>query len=200
MGVQLPGGRLVFPCNHVSPTRGWLRTRYELRSHVVISDDGGDSFRLGGEGPAECNEAQVALVGGRLLLSMRDWSGRGRRRVAVSEDEGESWRDLGHAGGLVVGSLEPHEVAPPHSTPHAEATIAEDVRLQRRRRPARPGLRGLSSLAARGAGAASAPLPGPSPRTVRDAFPVGARRRPLLRALRSAERAHAPHAAAARLA
>jgi len=95
--VQTEGGRLVFPCNHVRTFGGLLGSRFELRSHTVLSDDG-EHFRKGGASPAaETNESTVASVGGRLILNMRQVSGHGLRRLAASADGGESWQDEGHA-------------------------------------------------------------------------------------------------------
>ncbi len=72
-GIQLGegehAGRLVIPCDHKQP--GSKGTHYY--SHVVVSDDHGQTWRLGGRSPGpQVNECEVVeLHGGRLLLNMR---------------------------------------------------------------------------------------------------------------------------------
>jgi sialidase-1 len=61
---------------------------------VVYSDDHGANWRLGGSTPEhQVNECEVAeLIGGRLMLNMRNYdSSRKRRQVAFSDDGGLSW-------------------------------------------------------------------------------------------------------------
>lgn len=79
--------RLVIPCDHkVSGTQ-------DCHSHVILSDDGGKTWRLGGIAEEGTNECEVAeLADGRLLLNMRnsdkaEWM----RKVAWSRDGGETW-------------------------------------------------------------------------------------------------------------
>ena len=81
-------GRLVVPCDHIDAgsKRYW--------SHVLLSDDGGKSWRLGGTTPKDqVNECQVVeLENGDLLLNMRNYDPQSRlRQVAISKDGGESW-------------------------------------------------------------------------------------------------------------
>lgn len=90
-------GRLVVPCDHVLTSKSRCCTSFLLRSHVLLSDDGGDSWRVGGCGVAGTNESQVAeLPGGQLLLNMRDFTGRCIRRTATSVDGGETFGDNGY--------------------------------------------------------------------------------------------------------
>lgn len=92
VGIQLGSGewagRLVVPCDHIEAgTRRYF-------SHVLISDDHGASWRLGGRTPEhDVNECQVAeLSDGRLLLNMRNYDRSKRTRaVAWSEDGGETF-------------------------------------------------------------------------------------------------------------
>ncbi len=83
-------GRIVVPCNHGVFGKG-------TESHVFYSDDGGQTFCLGGS-PHVGNEATVAeLKNGNLLLNMRgartaDRVEKGAARLAaISRDGGESF-------------------------------------------------------------------------------------------------------------
>jgi sialidase-1 len=87
-GVQLRGGRLVVPCDHMV---AGTKAQY---SHVIYSDDGGKSWKLGGEAGPQCNECQaVELSGGGLMLNMRSYRGTNRRLVATSADGGLTWSE-----------------------------------------------------------------------------------------------------------
>lgn len=92
IGIQLGSGewegRLVVPCDHIE---GGTQRYF---SHVLISDDHGTSWRLGGRTPEhDLNECQIAeLSDGRLLLNMRNYDrSRKARAVTWSEDGGESF-------------------------------------------------------------------------------------------------------------
>lgn len=93
-GIQIERGRfkgrLVAPCDHCERTS---RLSY---SHVLVSDDHGASWRLGGRIGPGCNECEaVELADGRLMLNMRNADTAKRARlVAFSEDGGVSWKDL----------------------------------------------------------------------------------------------------------
>lgn len=79
-------GRLVIPCNHEE-----AGTRNN-RSHVIYSDDHGQSWKLGGSAQDSTNEATVAeLSNGRLLLNMRNTGHTRYRQIAVSRDAGRRW-------------------------------------------------------------------------------------------------------------
>ena len=93
-GIQLRHephqGRLVIPCNHSEfgqePTR--------LYSHVIYSDDGGETWHLGGRTPTDgFDECQCAeLADGRLMLNMRHGDpAQHCRGVATSDDGGATW-------------------------------------------------------------------------------------------------------------
>lgn len=83
-GVQLRGGRLVIPCDH------WDGEEF---SHVIMSDDHGETWQLGGVAGPGCNECEVVeLAGGTLLLNMRNYKPqRSNRAVATSNDRGQTW-------------------------------------------------------------------------------------------------------------
>ena len=81
-------GRLVIPCDHVED---------DLRfSHVILSDDGGRTWRLGGRAGPGVNECEVVeLADGRLLLNMRNHGvTETHRKLAWSADGGETWSGL----------------------------------------------------------------------------------------------------------
>ncbi len=102
IGVQLRHGkykgRLVLPANF----RKSFDKRQPSYSHVIVSDDHGKTWKLGGTLGDYSNECQVAEIqeDGRsgLLINMRNHWGRGgfpeksgKRLVARSFDAGQSW-------------------------------------------------------------------------------------------------------------
>ena len=93
VGIQLTrgphAGRLVIPANHSDHSDP---TCHPYRSHVVLSDDHGKTWRLGGILAEKTNESTVAeLSDGRVLNNMRSYHGQHRRAVATSDDGGETW-------------------------------------------------------------------------------------------------------------
>jgi sialidase-1 len=92
-GIQLTRGphrgRLVIPANHSDHSDPG---KHPYRSHVLISDDHGRTWRIGGVLEERTNESMlVELSDGSLLDNMRSYHGRHRRAVATSRDGGESW-------------------------------------------------------------------------------------------------------------
>ncbi len=88
-------GRLVIPCDHKRPVGDEIL----YSSHVIISDDHGETWRVGGVTPqAAVNECEVVeLAGGRLMLNMRNYDRKATsRQVAFSDDGGETWTDQRH--------------------------------------------------------------------------------------------------------
>ena len=87
-GIQTKTGRIVIPCDHVE------EGTKEKYSHVIYSDDGGGTWKIGGRAGAGTNEcAVVELRDGSLLLNMRSYHGKNRRAVAVSRDGGLTWSE-----------------------------------------------------------------------------------------------------------
>jgi sialidase-1 len=96
VGIQLRSGRLVIPCDHAR------EGTQAFHSHVLLSDDGGENWRVGGVADSGTNECQVAeLADGSLLLNMRSYHGRNQRAVARSSDGGESWSPLAWDAALI---------------------------------------------------------------------------------------------------
>ena len=84
-GIQLRSGRLLIPCDHVTPDR-------KMWSHAIYSDDRGMTWRIGGIAGPECNESTAAqLPDGTVLLNMRSYRGNHRRLVSRSRDGGLTW-------------------------------------------------------------------------------------------------------------
>ncbi|MBD3674763.1 MAG: exo-alpha-sialidase [Planctomycetaceae bacterium] len=91
-GIQLQQGehkgRLVIPCDH-NILVGEESVR---RSHCILSDDGGKTWRMSEPLERDTNEcAVVELSDGRLLLNMRSYHGKNLRAISYSEDGGETW-------------------------------------------------------------------------------------------------------------
>jgi sialidase-1 len=93
-GIQIErgnnAGRLIIPCDHIeSVTKDYY-------SHIIYSDDNGESWQLGGSTPnPKVNECQVVeLSDNRLMLNMRNYDRNIRtRQTALSLDGGESWQN-----------------------------------------------------------------------------------------------------------
>jgi sialidase-1 len=103
VGIQLRGGRLLVPCDHAvrvagegTPNaRGSSDVPKVYRSHVIYSDDHGESWQLGGIAGTHTNECQAAeLADGSLLMNMRNHFEQRRRAIARSRDGGLTWSDL----------------------------------------------------------------------------------------------------------
>lgn len=88
-GIQMRDGRMVVACDHM------VAGSQAKHSHVIVSDDGGRSWTLGGSAGEGTNESAVVELRDRsLLLNMRSYAGKNRRAVAVSRDRGRSWSEL----------------------------------------------------------------------------------------------------------
>jgi len=81
--LQLASGRLLVPCDHLAQ---------KMSSHVIYSDDHGQTWRLGGTLDPGTDEAMAfEAADGRVYLSMRNTSGRKLRALAWSADRGMTW-------------------------------------------------------------------------------------------------------------
>lgn len=102
VGIQIKHGprkgRLVIPSDHsYDDPNGKVRGGpYEYGSHVIYSDDHGQTWELGGTIRPKVNECQVVEVAdgnGTLVMNMRSYFGTQRRTHAVSYDGGITWTD-----------------------------------------------------------------------------------------------------------
>lgn len=91
-GIQIEhgehAGRLVMACDHIEAV---TKRHY---SHVVYSDDHGETWKTGGRTPnPQVNECKVVeLTDGRLMLNMRNYAQpMNRRQKAFSKDGGITW-------------------------------------------------------------------------------------------------------------
>ena len=85
-GIQLRSGRMVIPCDHALAGSGLYR------SHVIYSDDHGETWKLGGVIGDKVNECQVVELGdGSLLMNLRNYHGTKCRAVSTSRDGGLTW-------------------------------------------------------------------------------------------------------------
>ncbi len=88
MGIQLrhgaAKGRLVIPCDHIE--RGTKR----YYSHVILSDDHGKTWRIGGRSTRDqLNECQIAELGsGQLVMNMRNYNRKLKTRAIMRSDDG----------------------------------------------------------------------------------------------------------------
>jgi len=90
-GIQLSSGRLVIPCDHMV---GVYRDRHAdpYHSHVILSDDHGKSWRIGGIVDEGTNECAVAEHGnGNVYINCRNYRQLKCRAAAWSNDAGESF-------------------------------------------------------------------------------------------------------------
>lgn len=103
-GIQIEhgehSGRMIIPCDHKLP----IENGEHYLSHVVYSDDHGQTWQLGGSAPEDqVNECEVVeLDGGRLMLNMRNYDESVRaRQVCFSDDGGITWKDQRHDEALI---------------------------------------------------------------------------------------------------
>ena len=102
-GIQLASGRLVVPCDHIVLANRNRQDPYY--SHVIYSDDTGESWRIGGSTSEGTNESTVEEVrDGVLYLNCRNKQplpgGGNYRGVAYSLDGGESFTPIVHDAAL----------------------------------------------------------------------------------------------------
>ena len=101
-GIQIQtgeyAGRLVLGCDHIeSESKKYF-------SHLIYSDDHGDSWQLGGTTPKDqVNECEVTeLSDGRLMLNMRNYDRSQKfRQITYSSDGGLSWTNQQHDSSLI---------------------------------------------------------------------------------------------------
>lgn len=82
---RLSNGSLVVPATHATVDG-------RDQSHLLLSDDSGETWRLGGDAASPSNEATAAeLADGSVLLNARDLSTQRLRLFQRSTDGGFSW-------------------------------------------------------------------------------------------------------------
>ncbi|TDN99000.1 sialidase family protein [Sunxiuqinia elliptica] len=99
VGIQLQAAphknRLVIPCNNsytVEQDAEAVKGTFGYGAHVLLSDDGGASWRMSELIHPKVNESQVVeLADGTLMMNMRSYHGKSCRAVSYSHDGGESW-------------------------------------------------------------------------------------------------------------
>lgn len=100
VGIQLRygphAGRLVIPCDHTYDDPGGAIEDgpYSYGSHIIFSDDHGETWQPGGVVRPQVNECQVVELAdgkGTLLLDMRAYFGKHRRAQSRSMDGGMTW-------------------------------------------------------------------------------------------------------------
>lgn len=93
-GIQIESGkykgRIVIPCDHIE------KDSKKYYSHSIHTDDGGQTWKLGGTTPTDMvNECTVAeLPKGKLMLNMRNYNEIRVRRISISKDGGMTWSPL----------------------------------------------------------------------------------------------------------
>jgi sialidase-1 len=90
-GIQLPSGRLVVPCCHARPVD--YTHDDPVRSHLLLSDDGGATWRPGGvvEVPRSSESGVVAIGPNGIYVDFRYDAKPHNRGSAVSFDAGETF-------------------------------------------------------------------------------------------------------------
>jgi sialidase-1 len=108
-GIQLKSekykGRIIIPANHSYDTDDvelQIDGGQGYGAHVLISDDGGEAWRMSEPIRPNCNESQVVeLSDGTLMMNMRSYSGLHCRAYSYSYDGGETWSEVRQALQLV---------------------------------------------------------------------------------------------------
>jgi sialidase-1 len=89
-------GRLVIPCDHSCKAAGSAvgKAATETGSHVIYSDDHGQTWKLGGWVRPQMDESQVIELAdgeGGLLLNMRNTARPNCYAQSLSHDGGQTW-------------------------------------------------------------------------------------------------------------
>ncbi len=102
-GIQLKNGMLVIPCDHIVGKN--FNRQDSSHSHLIYSDDHGNSWRIGGIVNEETDEcAIVQTVGGSLYINCRNgfnYKGSKRRAHARSDNNGINFSKFGRDETLI---------------------------------------------------------------------------------------------------
>lgn len=91
-GIQLKNSKIVIPCNHAQKSSNGKIDSSLYHSHIIYSDDIGETWKIGGivdEGTNECTVVQA--VDGSLYINCRNYIGTKRRAYAWSQDNGNTF-------------------------------------------------------------------------------------------------------------
>ena len=101
-GIQVQGGtykgRMIVASDHIE------KGTNKYYSHIIYSDDHGDSWNLGGRTPKDqVNECEVVeLSDNRLMLNMRNYDrSQSSRQIAYSSNGGYSWDNMQYSEELI---------------------------------------------------------------------------------------------------
>ena len=99
-GIQMSDCTLVLPADHIEGLRS---DAIFSHSHVVVSDDHGATWKLGGSMGSWTNECEVVETqNGSLYMTVRSGKrGHGKRLFSRSEDKGATWSEMGEAEGMI---------------------------------------------------------------------------------------------------
>lgn len=120
IGIQLThgpqAGRLVIPCDH---KRQLKSASPEWNSHMMFSDDGGETWQIGAPIQAGGNECQIVeRSDGTLLVNTRmQGNFQGRRGTATSSDGGVNWTAIEHEQQLPCPKCQASLIAYPAARP-----------------------------------------------------------------------------------
>lgn len=82
-GIQTENTHLIFPCYK------------NACAHLLVSEDGGQTWQLSADAWSQVGEAQVVeLVDGSSMLNMRSYRGHHCRAVATTGNEGKTWQKV----------------------------------------------------------------------------------------------------------
>lgn len=139
-GIQLVSGRLVIPCDHIVFKDYNRQDPYY--SHVIYSDDGGESWQIGGSVTEGTNESTIEEIEAGLLYfncrnKYRLEDGGNFRCIAYSRDGGGIFTPIVHDAALaepvcqgsVLAYRTPGQRAPSAPTGRQAVEVGEERRL-----------------------------------------------------------------------
>lgn len=127
VGIQLQKapykGRLVIPCDHSIASSPDNPNGYN--SHVILSDNHGKTWRIGGVVSPQVNECQVVeLTDGTVMINMRNYDrSKTRRAITISKDGGLTWSRITHHPTLVEPICQASFLRYTWSTEHGESRL-----------------------------------------------------------------------------